>query len=177
VIWFSLWFLSKTFLILRRIQLEIVINENTPSCKVPVILVTFWWNLNFLNRFSKKSQISSFSKIRLVGAELFLADRRTDVVKLTFPFCNFANASKNPSCGSWVVPYGRTSKLDEDTEIMQLVETFRNFSKAPKMSSYLCILQRRQWKEWWLFYTELTGRGEEVCFLHGTDWMPQCNSG
>ena len=33
--------LSKTFLILRRIQRDIVINMKTSSCKVPVILVGF----------------------------------------------------------------------------------------------------------------------------------------
>ena len=34
-------------------------------------------NLNFLNRFSKKIQKSSFNKIRPVGVELLHADRRT----------------------------------------------------------------------------------------------------
>ena len=34
-------------------------------------------------------------KIRPVGAELFLVDRRTDMTKLTVAFRNFANAPKN----------------------------------------------------------------------------------
>jgi hypothetical protein len=34
-------------------------------------------------------------KIRLVGAELFHADRQTDVTKLIVAFRNFANTSKN----------------------------------------------------------------------------------
>jgi hypothetical protein len=34
--------------------------------------------LNFLNTFAKNTQISGFVKIRLVGAELFHADRQTD---------------------------------------------------------------------------------------------------
>jgi hypothetical protein len=61
----------------------------------------FPWNLNFLDRFSKKSKISSFMKIRPVGAELFHADgrtqtdRRTDMMNLTVAFRNFANAPKN----------------------------------------------------------------------------------
>ena len=33
---------------------------------------------DFFDRFSKKSQISRFIKIRPVGAELFYADRETD---------------------------------------------------------------------------------------------------
>ena len=41
VFWFSLQLLSKTFLILSRIERDIVINVKTPSCKVPVILVGF----------------------------------------------------------------------------------------------------------------------------------------
>ena len=55
--------------------------------------------MNFLNIFSKKSQILSFIKIRPVGAECFRADRqtdeRTDMTKLTVAFLNFANAPKN----------------------------------------------------------------------------------
>jgi len=42
------------------------------------ILVQFQWNLNFLDWFSKNTQISTFMTIRLVGAKLFHADRRTD---------------------------------------------------------------------------------------------------
>jgi len=34
--------------------------------------------LNFMNRFSKNTQISNFMKICLVGAECFHLDRRTD---------------------------------------------------------------------------------------------------
>ena len=55
--------------------------------------------------FGKKTQISSLIKIRLVGAELFLADRQTDMTKVLLAFRNFANTPKNthyrtdmPSC-------------------------------------------------------------------------------
>jgi hypothetical protein len=34
--------------------------------------------VGFLDRFSKKSQVSSFIKIRSVGVELFHAERRID---------------------------------------------------------------------------------------------------
>jgi hypothetical protein len=55
--------------------------------------------LNFLNRFSKKSQISSFIKIRPMGDEFFFyEDRRTDMIELIVAFRNFANAPKT-ECG------------------------------------------------------------------------------
>jgi hypothetical protein len=48
--------------------------------------------------FEKKAQISSFIKIRPVGAELFHADRQTngqtDMAKLLVAFLKFANAPK-----------------------------------------------------------------------------------
>jgi len=44
-IWFSLQFLSETFLTLRRIRRGII-NVRKSPCKVPVILVTFYSNLN-----------------------------------------------------------------------------------------------------------------------------------
>ena len=37
-------------------------------------------------------------KLRLVGAELFHADRRTDMTKLIVAFRNFVNASKKNAC-------------------------------------------------------------------------------
>ena len=47
-------------------------------CTAPVILLRFQWNSNFLDRFSKNIRISKVTKIRLLGAELFHADGRTD---------------------------------------------------------------------------------------------------
>jgi hypothetical protein len=97
---FSLQLLSETFLILRRIQPNIIINVHSCSCKVPVALVRFWWNFNFQDRFSTNSQISNFMKIRPVGAELFHADGRTDsqtnMTKLTVTFRNFASSPNKP---------------------------------------------------------------------------------
>ena len=70
VFWFSIQLLSQTFLILRRIQRDIVQNVGTSSCKVPVILVGFQRNFNFLDRFSKKAEVLNSVKIRPVEAEL-----------------------------------------------------------------------------------------------------------
>jgi hypothetical protein len=71
---FSLQFLSKTYLILGRIQRDIVINVKTSSCKVPVILVR--------------------------GAEFFHAVGRTEMVKLIVAFRNFANVTNKCFCRS-----------------------------------------------------------------------------
>jgi hypothetical protein len=96
VFWFSLQLLSETFLILRGTERDMIINLLRASCKVPVILVRFQWNMNFLDRFSKNTQISSFIKLRPVGAKVFHADGWTDMTKLTVAFRNFANAPKTP---------------------------------------------------------------------------------
>jgi hypothetical protein len=74
----SLQILSGKFLILRRIQRVIIINVQTSSCKVPIIFVRFYSNLNFLDGFSKHNQTSQLMKIVLVGAEFFHEKGRTD---------------------------------------------------------------------------------------------------
>jgi len=55
------------------------------------ISVRFQWNLNFLNTFSKSTQIPNFMKMRPVGAELLHVDGQTDrhdEAKSRFPhFC------------------------------------------------------------------------------------------
>jgi hypothetical protein len=69
---------SETFLILRRTEQDMIRNLYRSSCKVPVILVRFYWNFNFHDRFSENTQIQNFMKFRPLGAELFHADGRTD---------------------------------------------------------------------------------------------------
>jgi hypothetical protein len=70
------------------------------SRKVPVILVRFYRQLNFIDRFSNNIQISNFKKIRPVEAELSHAEGKTDGGaerhdEAGSRFHKSANASKN----------------------------------------------------------------------------------
>jgi hypothetical protein len=85
---------SEICLILRRIQRDTIIRVHMPSCKVPVILVRFLWNLKFLDRFSKHIHVQNFMKIRPVGdVPRRRTERQTD--RQTATFRNFANALKS----------------------------------------------------------------------------------
>jgi hypothetical protein len=70
--------LSEAFLILRRIQHDIVINVTASSCKVPLLLSDFNETSVLSTDFRKNTQIPNFVKIRPIRAELFHAYLRTD---------------------------------------------------------------------------------------------------
>jgi hypothetical protein len=90
VFWFSLQLLFVTFLILRRIQRDIVIKVKTSSCEIPVILVVLQWNLNW--NLETSSSIK-FRENPFSGSQV-VPDGRTDM-KLIVPFRSFANVSKD----------------------------------------------------------------------------------
>jgi hypothetical protein len=75
---FSLQLLSEIFLTLRRTERDRFKNIYWSSCKVTAILVRFEYNLNFLHRFLRNTQISNFMEIHSVGSLLFCVDGQTD---------------------------------------------------------------------------------------------------
>ena len=96
---FSLQLLSKTFLILRRMQQDIVINVKTSSCKVPVIFVGFKSYMNFLDTFSKKYWSVKFHQNPSSGSQVVpcgRTDGRRDMKKLVVAFRSGTVAS--PEC-------------------------------------------------------------------------------
>ena len=99
MLWSSLQILFETFLILRRIQRDIVINVETSSRKAPLLLSDFNETWIFSTYLKKKARISSFIKIRPVGAEFLYAEGRTegqtDMTKLIVAFRNTATAPKH----------------------------------------------------------------------------------
>jgi hypothetical protein len=74
----SLQILSEIFLILRRIQRDIIINIHWSSCKVAVILIRLQWNLSIFARFSKNTLISKLMKFCSEEVELFHAEGQTE---------------------------------------------------------------------------------------------------
>jgi len=71
---FSLQLLSQTFLILRRIQREVVIIIHMFSSKVDLRIFI----VKFLDRVFRNPQISNDLKISLVGNEVLQTSRRND---------------------------------------------------------------------------------------------------
>jgi hypothetical protein len=67
-----------------------IINVYWSSCKVPAILVRFYCIFNFLDIFSKNTQVSNFMKIRPVGAELFPAGGHEEANSRSLQLCECA---------------------------------------------------------------------------------------
>jgi subtilase family serine protease len=77
--------LFETFLIVKIIQRDIVINVKTYSCKVSIIFVGFYLNLNFLYTFSKKDPNIKVKQNSSSGSHVITCGRTdgtTDMTKL-----------------------------------------------------------------------------------------------
>ena len=61
------------------------------SCEVSIILHDFNETWIFWTEIKKKYSQRNFMKLRPVGAEMFHADRRTDMTKLIVAFRKFTN--------------------------------------------------------------------------------------
>jgi hypothetical protein len=98
VLWFSSQVLFETCRILRRIVRNIAINCITVHAKNRYCWQILF-DLNFIDRFSKNTQITTFMKILPMGYELFheggRTDRRADMTKPIVAFYNFATRLKH----------------------------------------------------------------------------------
>jgi hypothetical protein len=97
---FYLQILSEIFLILRRIQRDIIINVHMSSCKVPLFLSDFNEAWIFSTEFRKidKYQISWKSVQWNPSCSMYIdrqTDRQTDMTRLIVAFRNFTTAPKN----------------------------------------------------------------------------------
>jgi hypothetical protein len=96
--WFSLQLLSETFLFLRRTKRHIVINVRRFPCEVPVILVKFWSNLNFLVKFEEKLKYQiPWKSVYWEPSCCTRTDRQTDrrdEADIYPPFHSFVHAPK-----------------------------------------------------------------------------------
>lgn len=75
---FSIQSCSEKFLILRRMEGDIILNLHIFSYKAPVVLIKHQRRLKFLGRVLINPLVSNFMKIYPVRPNLFHADRRTD---------------------------------------------------------------------------------------------------
>ena len=90
---FPLKHLSETFLVIKKIRRDIVINVRSRHIKCPPFLTDFNQILIFSVDSRKNTQILNFKKILPVGVELFHAERCTNgqtvMTKLLVAFLNF----------------------------------------------------------------------------------------
>jgi hypothetical protein len=89
--------LPETFLILRRTELEIIINVYWSSCKVPVYLSDFSETLIFFDRVATSCPGIKFHENLSSGNGVVpcgRTDGRMDMTKVIIAFRNFSKAHK-----------------------------------------------------------------------------------
>jgi len=79
--------------------------------KYSLFVSDFHKNLNFLDRFSKNTQLQNFMTIRPVEAELFHADRQTNMTKIKSLFAIFRTSLKKKSKSSPSPPRKQLSSI------------------------------------------------------------------
>jgi hypothetical protein len=121
VFWFSVKLLSETFLNLRRILLDIYITIQRSTCRVPVIVVMFYWNTNFLDTDFRKILKCKLSSQNPSSGSRVVPCRWTDTTNLTIAFQNFANAPKNKSMQVFFFLYSINKLIWAITNITYLV--------------------------------------------------------
>ena len=93
VFWFSVQLLSETFPILTRTKWDVIKNVYWSSCKVPVILVGFYSNWNFVDSFFFRN-IKFHGHTPNGGRDVPSGRSDDDMTKLILAFRNFTNAPK-----------------------------------------------------------------------------------
>ena len=77
--WFSVQGLPENFIVLSRIQRNIIINVYMYLCEVLINLVRIYWSLNFLAGFSRNPHISNFVTFCAVGVVLLHVKWHMDI--------------------------------------------------------------------------------------------------
>ena len=108
-------------LIFPTIFLWNMFHGKSNACKVPVMRVRFWSNLNFLDTFSKKCSNTKFNENQFNGSRILPcghSDGRTDITKLIVVLSNFF----------WLAAHW-TFKLAIDLESRRLALAYFPFNK------------------------------------------------
>lgn len=123
--------LSEMFLVLRKIQRNIVIHVHRSASIAPTILVRFSCNVNFCGQIFERPKNIKFHGNPSNGSRVAShgqTDRQRDMTKLTFAFRSFANT---PKTTSRLKNTGKFPTLPNTLELGQNT-TFRRRSNFPK---------------------------------------------